>query len=181
MRIALFSWETLHSIAVGGVGVHVSELGAALAKRGHDVHVFTRRGALQPHDALIEKVHYHRCDFELNPSFVDEIDNMCRAFVHACFAEEDKGGVFEIVMHPESGPVRHTGIYQTIDAPHCLAFTWNSPHAGQHDSLVTVEFRPDGKATEVVVTHERLPEAAQAGHVGGWTEILASLAENVGV
>ena len=43
MRIALFSWETLHSIAVGGVGVHVSELAAALARRKHQVHVFTRR------------------------------------------------------------------------------------------------------------------------------------------
>src|SRR5438034_1098211 len=38
MRIALFSWETLHSIAVGGVGVHVSELAAALQRRGHERH-----------------------------------------------------------------------------------------------------------------------------------------------
>ena len=97
MRIALFSWETLHSIAVGGVGVHVSELSAALAKRAHEVHVFTRRGVAQSHYAQIDGVHYHRCDFELNPSFVDEIDNMCRVFVQACFDEEDKGGAFDIV------------------------------------------------------------------------------------
>ncbi|MEI6233730.1 MAG: glycosyltransferase family 4 protein [Planctomycetota bacterium] len=97
MRIALFSWETLHSIAVGGVGVHVSELGAALARRKHDVHVFTRRGANQSHFAVIEGVKYHRCDFELNPNFVDEIDTMCRVFVQACFDEEDTGGPFDIV------------------------------------------------------------------------------------
>ena len=93
--------------------------------------------------------------------------------------EAREGGAFEIVMHVPSGPVRHTGVYQTIDAPRRLVFTWNSVHAGQNDSLVTVEFHPDGQATEVVVTHERLPEAAQAGHIGGWTEILASLAENM--
>ena len=40
---------------------------------------------------------------------------------------------------------------------------------------MTVEFLPDGTATEVVITHERLPEAAQAGHIGGWTEILGQL------
>ena len=30
MRIAMFTWESLHSICVGGVGVHVTELAAAL-------------------------------------------------------------------------------------------------------------------------------------------------------
>lgn len=97
MRIALFSWETLHSISVGGVGVHVSELGASLAKRGHEVRVFTRRAAHQAHYQLVDGVHYHRCDFLLNPSFVDEIDNMCRAFVKACFEVEDSVGKFDVV------------------------------------------------------------------------------------
>ena len=31
MRIAMLSWESLHSIAVGGVAAHVTELAAALA------------------------------------------------------------------------------------------------------------------------------------------------------
>jgi uncharacterized protein YndB with AHSA1/START domain len=90
-----------------------------------------------------------------------------------------EGGAFEILMHTKSGPVSHTGIYQTIDAPHRLIFTWNSPHAGQHDSLVTVEFRPDGKATEVILTHERLPKEALSGHTGGWTEILEQLGQEL--
>ena len=89
------------------------------------------------------------------------------------------GGAFEFVMHVPSGPVRHTGVYQIIDAPRRLVFTWNSPHAGQNDSLVTVEFRPDGKATEVVITHERLPDQARSGHTKGWTEILESLAKQL--
>ena len=63
MRIALFSWETLHSIAVGGVGVHVTELAAALQRRGHEIHVFTRQGHGQPHYDCVHGVHYHRCAF----------------------------------------------------------------------------------------------------------------------
>ncbi len=97
LRIALFSWETLHSIAVGGVGVHVTELAAALQRRGHEVHVFTRQGAGQAHHDCIHGVHYHRCSFALNPNFVDEINNMCRAFVQAFCGVEDHLGRFDVV------------------------------------------------------------------------------------
>lgn len=90
-----------------------------------------------------------------------------------------EGGAFEIVMPTPSGPVRHTGVYQTIDAPRRLAFTWNSVHAGHHDSLVTVELRPDGQSTEVIITHERLNEAAMSAHTSGWTTLLESLANQL--
>src|SRR5262245_17370989 len=97
MRIALFSWESLHSIPVGGVGVHVTELAAALERRKHEVHVFTRIGNNQrPYDN-IHGVHYHRCTFALTPNFVDEINNMCRAFVKEFFSVEDHIGQFDIV------------------------------------------------------------------------------------
>lgn len=97
MRVALFSWETLHSIAVGGVGVHVTELAAALERRKHDVHVFTRQGHGQPLYDNVHGVHYHRCPFPLSPNFVDEINNMCRAFTHRFFSVEDGSGKFDIV------------------------------------------------------------------------------------
>lgn len=42
MKIALCAWESLHSIAVGGVAPHVTELAAGLVRRGHEVHLFTR-------------------------------------------------------------------------------------------------------------------------------------------
>jgi glycosyltransferase involved in cell wall biosynthesis len=97
MRIALFSWESLHSIPVGGVAVHVTELAAALERRGHDVHVFTRPGAGQNHYDQVDGVHYHRCPFSLSPNFVDEVNNMCRSFVHRFFEVEDGSGRFDVV------------------------------------------------------------------------------------
>ena len=58
MRIALFSWESLHSIAVGGVANHVTELACALERKGHEVHLFTRLGqANQPWYEQIHGVH----------------------------------------------------------------------------------------------------------------------------
>ena len=97
MRIAMLSWESLHSIYAGGVGVHVTELAAALERKGHEVHVFTRMGRGQPHYDRIDGVHYHRCPFDLHPNFVDEINNMCRSFVHHVFQTEDYTGPFDII------------------------------------------------------------------------------------
>ena len=97
MRIALLSWESLHSIAVGGVAVHVTELAAALDRREHEIHVFTRQGQSQPGYDFIDGVHYHRCPFALSRNFVDEVNNMCRAFVDAVLAVENTVGSFDVV------------------------------------------------------------------------------------
>jgi glycosyltransferase involved in cell wall biosynthesis len=97
MRIAMLSWESLHSICVGGVGVHVTELAAALERKGHELHVFTRMAEGQPHYARIDGVHHHRCPFDLHPNFVDEVNNMCRSFVHHVFETENYIGPFDVI------------------------------------------------------------------------------------
>ena len=93
----MFSWETLHSIAVGGVATHVTELAAALERRGHEVHVFTRPGCGLGSVQRIDGVWYHYCPHNFNRNFVDEMQEMCRSFVCHFFATEDEIGSFEIV------------------------------------------------------------------------------------
>ncbi|HID31615.1 MAG TPA: glycosyltransferase family 1 protein [Desulfobacterales bacterium] len=97
MRIAILSWESLHSIAVGGVAAHVTELAAALERKGHELHVFTRIGHGQSHYDCIDRVHYHRCAFQLSSDFIHEINDMCRSFVHHVFQTEDFIGPFDVV------------------------------------------------------------------------------------
>ncbi|MBZ5514675.1 MAG: glycosyltransferase family 4 protein [Acidobacteriia bacterium] len=98
MRIAILSWETLHSIPVGGVAPHVTNLAAALERKGNnDVHVFTRMGPGQSHYELIHGVHYHRCPFPLHSDFIEEVNNMCRSFVHYVLATENALGPFDVV------------------------------------------------------------------------------------
>jgi glycosyltransferase involved in cell wall biosynthesis len=97
MRIAILSWESLHSIPVGGVAVHATELAAALERKGHEVHVFTRMAPGQRHYDCIYGVHYHRCPFHLNPSFVDEIQDFNRSLVHHVIDVENFIGPFDIV------------------------------------------------------------------------------------
>jgi glycosyltransferase involved in cell wall biosynthesis len=97
MRIAMFSWESLHSIAVGGVAAHVTELAAALERKGHEIHVFTRMARGQGQYERVHGVHYHRCPMPLNPNFVDEVNGMCRSFAHHFAGVEDLVGTFDVV------------------------------------------------------------------------------------
>ncbi len=97
MRIAMFSWETLHSLAIGGVACHVTELAAALERCGQEVHVFTRMAQGQRYHDQIDGVHYHRCPYAALPELVDDANNMCRAMVERFFAMEDFVGHFDIV------------------------------------------------------------------------------------
>jgi len=99
MRIALLAWESLHSISVGGVGAHVTELACALERKGNEVHVFTRMGR---HDHAqyerIHGVHYHRVPFHCHRDFIDEINEMCRSFVNTLWQVEDyMGAAFDVV------------------------------------------------------------------------------------
>jgi len=94
----MLSWESLHSIAVGGVAAHVTELAAALERKGNEVHVYTRMAQGQRDHERIDGVHYHRCPFQLSGSFVDEVNDMCRSFVHHVFRTEDyMGAHFDVV------------------------------------------------------------------------------------
>ena len=98
MKIALFSWEAVHSVFVGGIGFHVTELACALERKGHEVHVFTRMGRHDhPRYERIHGVHYHRCAFVGNSDFIEEVANMCRSFVDTFLATENYIGPFDVI------------------------------------------------------------------------------------
>lgn len=100
------------------------------------------------------------------------------------------GGRYRIQMKAPDGSV-HTvgGVYREIKAPQKLMFTWaweeeiscagTGPEA-QRETLVTVEFHDRGGTTELVLTHEYLPDAAARDkHGEGWTGCLNRLAKIV--
>jgi glycosyltransferase involved in cell wall biosynthesis len=98
LRIALLSWESRYSIAVGGLAEHVSELAAALSRRGHELHVFTRMGPGQPGHERVDRVHYHRCPYVAHPDFMTDNERMCRSFIwHLGEIEPQLDGPFDVV------------------------------------------------------------------------------------
>ena len=88
------------------------------------------------------------------------------------------GGRYRIHMRAPDGSVeRVTGVYQTVDPPHRLVYTWyweTKPDMGE--TLVTVEFHEHGGATQVTLTHERFPNAeVRDKHELGWGGCLVKL------
>lgn len=97
MRIAMFSSESLYSIFEGGLGVHVTELAAGLQRRGHEMHVITRRREGQSHYDLIHGVHYHRIDHGLSDNVVECMNLMCKAMAHRFYEVTSMVGHFDLV------------------------------------------------------------------------------------
>ncbi len=86
------------------------------------------------------------------------------------------GGRYRITMHGDEDYPHH-GVYRVIDRPRKLVFTWISNATEQRESLVTVDFFERDGRTEVIVTHEQLPDGAPPSHRAGWESGLTRLVE----
>jgi glycosyltransferase involved in cell wall biosynthesis len=104
MRIGMLSWESLYSRKVGGGAPHVSELSEALARRGHEVHVFTRRGEFGSYDE-INGVHYQRVDFSQSGDIIAQMDQMSEAIFDRFGHVQRICGKFDIVHGHDWHPV----------------------------------------------------------------------------
>jgi len=81
------------------------------------------------------------------------------------------GGKYCVEMHHKGGNVnRVSGTYREIKPPEKLSFTWAWDHEPDIPaSLVTLEFHDLGPSTELVLTHERLPNREMRDkHEHGW-------------
>jgi uncharacterized protein YndB with AHSA1/START domain len=89
------------------------------------------------------------------------------------------GGRYRLGMtSPEGKTHVAVGEYVEVERPTRLAFTWDweEPASRVGETLVTVEFKPAGDKTEVVLTHERFAEADRmASHERGWAQLLRLL------
>ena len=94
------------------------------------------------------------------------------------------GGKYRLgMLEPgKDAPYVCHGVYQEIDPPNKLVFTWaweNMPDQldfAPAETLVTVEFIDKNGATEVILTHERFPDVHMRDeHEGGWVGCLESL------
>ncbi len=102
-----------------------------------------------------------------------------------CIAEVDLrlGGRYRIGMQPPNRAEPHTfyGVYREIGPPHRLVYTsnWEPPDRDTGETLVTIEISAKGEFTEIVVTHDLLPDQQSADdHTRGWTGTLESLARH---
>lgn len=115
MRIGMLSWESLYSIKVGGMAPHVSELSEALAERGHEVHIFTRRGDFDAYDKINE-VNYHRVGSDSSGEIIHQMDEMCNSLADRFEKVQSTFGPFDIVHGHDWHPV--TALNRIKDCHH---------------------------------------------------------------
>lgn len=85
------------------------------------------------------------------------------------------GGEFSLVMQTEVGEkFICSGVYREITPPTRLVFSWTS--YAVTDTLVTVDLRAAGDATQLTLRHEGLVDAAiRQNHADGWFGCLRNL------
>lgn len=87
-------------------------------------------------------------------------------------------GRYRISMTEPDGKVHTvTGVYQTIDRPNKLVFTWEWENTeAPSKSIVTLTLKRHGDQTELTLVHDGLPtEESAKQHQQGWTGCLARL------
>jgi uncharacterized protein YndB with AHSA1/START domain len=100
------------------------------------------------------------------------------------------GGRFRIQMrNPEGEYFTAVGMFQEVQAPERLVYTWDWEKDGGGEefgevegktSLMTVEFLKRGEGTELVLTHSRFGTVeSRDNHARGWGKITDSFASFV--
>ena len=90
-------------------------------------------------------------------------------------ADPQVGGRFDLIMKNGVDEMPHGGVYQEIDRPNRLVFSWESPFNAE-GSTVSLDFLKVDGGTHVTLNHIRfVSEESRNNHEGGWTHILATL------
>ncbi|MDG6243813.1 MAG: glycosyltransferase family 4 protein [Methanolobus sp.] len=169
MRIAMFSWESLHSAKVGGLAPHVTELSEQLVKSGHEVHIFTRAGRYRDYDE-INGVHYQRCHFDESGDILSQMDKMCDAMYSRFVRVSEDNGKFDVIHGHDWHPVN---VLNMIKYQHGLPYviTYHSTEWGRngnvHLSSPTSseishrEWLAGYESSEVILTSENFKKEVQ--------------------
>ncbi|MDD5111929.1 MAG: glycosyltransferase family 4 protein [Candidatus Altiarchaeota archaeon] len=134
MRIGFFSWETKNSVAVGGVAEVVTNLACALAKLGHEVHVFTRIGHGQQEHELINGVYEHRCVSPACEDFIEYMDHVCDSMVSCFHFVESTYGKFD-VLHAHDWHVVNAMANIKKNKGYDFAWTAHSTEFGRNGNM----------------------------------------------
>jgi uncharacterized protein YndB with AHSA1/START domain/predicted enzyme related to lactoylglutathione lyase len=95
-------------------------------------------------------------------------------------ADARVGGKYSITFRDSDGDLMVAGgTYRELLPPERIVCTWaweeDDPKLAQ-ETLLTLEFRPRGAQTELVLTHEHFRDETQRdNHQNGWTQILDKL------
>lgn len=160
MKIGMFSWESLYSIKMGGVAPHVSELSEALAKRGNEVHIFTRRGDFDSYDR-INGVHYQRVEEDSSGDILKQMAMMSDAMYDRFVKVQKIYGNFDLVHGHDWHPVQALKrMKKEYSIPYVL--TMHSTEWGRcgnnfgNKGISHLEWMAGYESAEIIVTTQKM-------------------------
>lgn len=78
---------------------------------------------------------------------------------------------------PDGSELWIVGVFEAVERPHLLTYTWRLEGRDSESERVTVRFEPCDMNTDVIVTHERIAnETVRDQHTIGWNGCLDGLA-----
>ena len=157
MNIAMFAWEALEGIAVGGGASYASRLACAMARAGHRVRLFTRQGPGQAMSEVVDGVRIRRCPWDRKNGFCDEIESLSRSFAHYFHDAFCLDGPYDVV-HCHEWLTIEAGLLALEKNPARLAVSFHSTEWGRTGSW---------------------PEAGDSARIAGWERRGVELADAV--
>lgn len=130
MNIAVFAWEAMEGIAVGGGALYASRLAAAMARAGHRVRLFTRLGEGQAMDGAVGGVQVRRCPWDRRRGFCEEIEALSDSFAHYFADALGTDGPYDVVHCHEWFTVG-AGLRAVAASPARLAVSFHSTEWGR--------------------------------------------------
>jgi uncharacterized protein YndB with AHSA1/START domain len=88
-----------------------------------------------------------------------------------------EGGQYRIAnLHPDGSVTWISGVFERVQRPEQLVYTWVISAFPGDPTLVTLDFNEHPDGTELVLSHARFKDAATRDmHVGGWSGCLDKL------
>ena len=123
----------------------------------------------QQHYEVIDRIHYHRCPFDLNPNFVEEMNNMCHSFAYHFFRTENVSGSFDIVHGHDWMTANALGEIKNVRAKK-IVFTLHSTeygrcgnvfYEGQSRDIRNLEWYGGFLADKIIATSETIKNEAK--------------------
>jgi glycosyltransferase involved in cell wall biosynthesis len=166
MRIGMVSWESLYSVKVGGIAPHVSKLSEALARRGHEVHIFTRQGDFASYDRINE-VHYQRVDLPTYGDIICQMDHMCDVIYERFGHVQKLFGKFDIMHGHDWHPINALNRIKTdFGIPYVITLhstEWgrcgnNFSHDGIQKEISYREWLGGYESARVITTSQKIKD-----------------------
>lgn len=177
MNIAMFAWEALEGMSVGGGAIYASRLARALSQTGHRVRLFTRLGEGQAMDEVVGGVYVRRCPWDRRRGFVDEIGSLAESFAHYYADALKTDGNYDVV-HCHEWFTIGAGLQAVAMEPARLAVSFHStewgrtgvwPDAGDSARIADLERRGVERADAVIAaSHWVRRKIADQFHPPDW-------------